>query len=105
MSTATRLARVGQYIGCIESKTQEFHNSYLDWKDKPSKKQKECMAHLKNVTDTPKLVEKYNKQLEIIQAKMDKKSLELQNLEQELKAKELFRQKQEEFIKLLNTRN
>jgi len=104
MSTATRLARVGQYIECIDSKTEEFHNTYLDWKNEPSKRKNECDTHLKIVSDTPKLVEKYNQKLEIVQSKMNKKNLELQKLEQELQSKELFRQKQEELIKLLNTR-
>ncbi len=104
-STATRLARVGQYIGCIDSKTEEFHNTYLDWKNEPSKKKNECETHLNIVTNTPKLVKKYNQKLEIVQSKTDKEKLALQKLEQKLQAQELLRQKQQEFIKLLEKRN
>ena len=102
MSGATRLARVGQYIGCINTKTEEFHHTYLDWKTKPTKKKNECETHLKIIGDTPKIIEKYTKKIETIQVKIDKEKLALQKLKQELQSRELLRQKQQEFIKSLS---
>ena len=101
MSGATRLARVGQYINCIDYKTKEFHNTYLDWKNEPIKKKTACEKDLKVVKETPKIVAKYNDELHKIRDKITVKNKELEQLKRELKKVLLLRKKQSELIKEL----
>lgn len=85
MSTATRLTRVGQYMHCIDYKTEEFHNSYLDWKDEPTKKKMQCDRHVKVVSETPKIIAKYHEEISMKKNKIDLMTNQLTKLNNDLK--------------------
>ncbi len=101
MSGATRLARVGQYMNCIDYKTKEFHNTYLDWKNAPKKKKTACDEDLKIVNETPKIIAKYNEEINTIQDKISTKHKQLQQLKNKLDKISSFRKKQSALIKQL----
>lgn len=99
MSAVTRLARVGQYIDCIGYKTEQFHNSYLDWKNAPQNKKLECDTHLDTVNNSPKIVDKHNADISKISDKQNKDKEQLEAYKNELKSTRLLRKNQ---LKLLN---
>jgi len=101
MSAVTRLARVTQYVNCIDSKTASFHNSYLDWKNEPSKKQKECMVHLDIVNNTAKVIETYTDKISSIQHKISTKKRELAELENAVQNGLKLKKKQQDLLDTL----
>ncbi len=101
MSAATRLARVGQYIGCIDYKTKEFYDSYLNWKNAPEKKKMDCDKDLKIVNETPKIVAKYNEEILIVKKQTDLKISQLQQVENELAEVVSLRKKQSQLMEQL----
>ena len=105
MSTATRLARVGQYINCIDYKTEKFHNTYLDWKNEPQKKKMDCDTNVKLINNTPKIVLKLNEEISKLTNKQSKykKQLEVQN--NRLETIKLLRKKQSALLDGLTQNN
>jgi cell division protein FtsB len=99
ISTATRLTRASQYINCISYKTEEFHSTYLDWKNEPQKKKMDCEAHLKIITDTPKTIVKYKKKISELTDRKNENKKKLEELKDELEKIEALRKKQ---LKLIN---
>ncbi len=101
MSGTIKLVRVQQYINCIAYKTEEFHNTYLDWKNAPTKKKTECEKDLKIVNDTPKIIVKHNEEISNIKSEITVKNTKLKQLNDELREVLLLREKQSELIKVL----
>ena len=102
MSTATRLARVGQYMNCIDYKTKEFHDTYLDWKYEPKRQKILCDTHLKVVNDTPNIVAKYHLEIKTIEDEIMLSNREIKQLKDQLKDVLLLRQKQTDLLNSLN---
>jgi len=101
MSAATRLARVGQYMGCIDYKTQAFHNTYLDWKNEPQKKKMTCERELKIINETPKMIEKYNEEISNLKDEIALKLKESTQLKKNLSDVLELRKKQTNLLEKL----
>ena len=101
MSAATRMARVGQYIGCIDYKTQEFHNTYLDWKNAPEKQKRACEKDLKIVEDTPKIVASHHKEISNLNNEIKLKQEQKTHLKNKLNAMRELRKKQSTLLDTL----
>ncbi len=101
MSGAVKLERINQYINCIEYKTEEFHNTYLDWKNEPEKKKMECDNNLKIVNETPKLIKREEEKIQKIQYEITIENIQLRQLKNVLTKVLLLRKKQSELIKQL----
>ena len=101
MSGAVKIVRIEKYLHCIRSKTKKFHNTYLDWKNKPTKEKVACEKDLKIVNETPKIVEKYNEEIINIKDKIVVKNKQLQQFKNGLTEVLLIRKKQSELIKQL----
>lgn len=104
MSAATRLARVGQYMGCIDYKTQAFHNTYLDWKNEPQKKKTACEKDLKVMDETPKIILEQERKIKNIKNEIDIEKQKLKELKNELEKVLLLREKQSELIRQLQSK-
>ena len=101
MSAATRLARVGQYINCIDYKTQEFHNTYLDWKNEPEKQKSACEKDLKVVQDTPKIVASYHEEIFNLNNEIKLKQEQKTHLKNKLNSMRELRKKQSTLLDTL----
>lgn len=101
MSGVTRLARVEQYVNCIDYKTKEFHNTYLDWKNAPIQKEKACKAHLKMMKETPAIIGKYQQEIESIELKIAQEQKNLKRVESKLTQTQALRKKQKALIQTL----
>lgn len=101
MSGAVKIVRIEKYLHCIRSKTKKFHNTYLDWKNKPTKEKVACEKDLKIVNKTPEIVEKYNEEIINIKDKIVVKNKQLQQFKNDLTEVLLIRKKQSELIKKL----
>ncbi len=103
MSAATRLARVGQYMHCIDYKTQAFHNPYLDWKNEPKKKKMACERQVKIVNETPKIIKQYNEDISNLKQEIELKEAEKKQLEKNLRDVVELRKKQSILLEKLQS--
>ena len=101
MSGAIKLARVQQYLSCIDYKTEAFYKSYLNWRDTPQQRKMECEAHLNIIANTPDIIEKYQVQIEDIKTKINQKMKQLQQLKDELQTVLKLRDTQSKLLKQL----
>lgn len=101
MNTATRLARVSQYVGCIEYKTKEFYDSYLNWKHAPQKRKDACEKDLEVVNITPEIIRRKEMKIKAIQTNMDNTNKVLEQLNSKLKTLQLLRMQQQNMIDTL----
>jgi len=101
MSGVTRLARVEQYVNCIDYKTKEFYNSYLEWKHAPIKKEKACKTHLKILKETPIVIKKYKQEIRNIKDNIAQEKKKLKSLETKLTQIQALRRKQKTLIQTL----
>lgn len=101
MSGAIKLMRVEQYLTCIDYKTQEFYNTFLDWKDEPKNRQKACEQHLKNVDNTPEILKEFQQNILSLRENIKTKTKQQQQLKNKLQEVLSLRDLQSQMIKQL----
>jgi peptidoglycan hydrolase CwlO-like protein len=64
MSASIKLSKIQSYVNCTERKAESCYSSYIDWKEKPVKRQRECLTNMANIATYTSGIPKYKQKIE-----------------------------------------